>query len=25
WTVLKNKPADDDLTPLSSRKPVTQS
>ena len=25
WTVLKNKPADDDSTPLSSRKPVTQS
>lgn len=25
WTVLKNKPADDDSTPLSSRKPATQS
>ncbi|MGE6459529.1 MFS transporter, partial [Klebsiella quasipneumoniae] len=25
WTVLKNKPADDDTPPLSSRKPATQS
>ncbi|RXY51881.1 MFS transporter, partial [Klebsiella pneumoniae] len=25
WTVPKNKPSDDDSTPLSSRKPVTQS